>query len=394
MAMWGFASYRFHAGAGQIALLGLAWAVPAALITPLAGLPIDRIGPRRVILVAYAAGAGISVAMAFAGTLHTLILLGVAHGAIEAFARPAGDALPPRLVSDSDLLAANALLGSASESSIVFGPLLAAVAIAVAGLRGAFIVDAATFAIGMAAVAPLRLQPIPTSSSVAADAESVPLRRELTEGLRVARRNPVVRFTLALSAAVFMTWGTFMVIEPLYVRDILHRSPDVFAFLQTAFGIGLVGTGLLLPRIGERVATTKALSLSVLLSGAAAATYIGTRSVLVAFIGVFLWGVDVAFYSAPSRTLLQRGSPQHAHGRVLALYRGLHSWSDVAALPVAALVAGAFGPRTAGLAIAAVAVAAGTIGLTRRDVLTPAPAAEVSPLEPSDPRLLVAVESA
>jgi len=133
------------------------------------------------------------------------------------------------------------------------------------------------------------------------------------------------------------------------------------------------------------------------LSGLAAATYIGTRSVVVAFVGVFLWGVDVAFYSAPSRTLLQRGSPAHTHGRVLALYRGLHSWSDVAALPLAALVAGAFGPRTAGLAIGAVAVTAGVIGLARRDVPVPAPTPDietVSPDVPSEPRLLVAAEPA
>jgi MFS transporter, DHA3 family, macrolide efflux protein len=358
--MWGFASYRFHADAGQVALIGLAWAVPSALLSPLAGVPIDRLGPRRVLVAAYALGSATSLAMAFAGSLHALILLGLLHGTVEAFARPAGDALPPRLVDDADLLAANALLGSAAESAIAFGPLLAAGAIALTGLRGAFVVDAATFWIGMAAVAPLQLRPV---HAAGARPEAADLRQELAEGIRVARRSPVVRFTLALSAAVFLTWSTFMVIEPLYVRDVLHRSPTVFSLLQTAFGVGLVGTGLLLPRLGDRVASTRALSGSVLLSGLAAATYIGTRSVAVAFVGVFLWGVDVAFYSAPSRTLLQRGSPVHAHGRVLALYRSLHSWSDVVALPLAAVVAGALGPRVAGLAVAAVAATAGSLGL-------------------------------
>ncbi|HEX5267405.1 MAG TPA: MFS transporter [Acidimicrobiales bacterium] len=359
MAMWGFASYRFHADAGQVALIGLAWAVPSALLSPLAGVPIDRLGPRRVLVAAYGLGSATSLAMAFAGSLHALILLGLLHGTVEAFARPAGDALPPRLVDDADLLAANALLGSAAESAIAFGPLLAAGAIALTGLRGAFVVDAATFWIGMAAVAPLQLRPVRT----AGPRPEAGLRQELAEGVRVARRSPVVRFTLALSAAVFLTWSTFMVIEPLYVRDVLHRSPTVFSLLQTAFGVGLVGTGLLLPRLGDRVASTRALSGSVLLSGLAAATYIGTHSVAVAFVGVFLWGVDVAFYSAPSRTLLQRGSPVHTHGRVLALYRSLHSWSDVVALPLAAVVAGALGPRVAGLAIAAVAATAGSLGL-------------------------------
>ena len=37
VALWGFASFRFDAGPGAIALLGLAWALPPVLLGPLAG---------------------------------------------------------------------------------------------------------------------------------------------------------------------------------------------------------------------------------------------------------------------------------------------------------------------------------------------------------------------
>lgn len=362
VAMWGFASYRFHAGAGSIALIGLAWAVPSALLAPLAGVPIDRLGPRRVILAAYVLGSATSVAMALAGTLRTLILLGLVHGLSEAFARPANDALPPRLVEDEDLLAANALLGSASQSAIVFGPLVAAVAIALFGLRGAFVVDAATFWAAIAVMVPLRLCPV-TGFVPVGQAEKPRLRDDLAEGWEVARTSPVVRFTLLLSVAVFLTWGTFLVIEPLYVRDVLHRSSTVFAMLQMVFGVGLVSAGLTLPRFANSAADPRVLAASVLLSGVAAAAYIGTRWLAVAFIGVFLWGVDVAFFVTPARTLLQRGSPMRTHGRILGLFNSLQSWANVLALPLAATVASAWGPRAAGLAIAGVAVAAGTGGL-------------------------------
>ena len=383
VAMWGFAAYRFHSGPGDIALIGLAWAVPAAVLTPVAGVPIDRVGPRRVLIVAYTLGSAASLAMAFAGSLHQLMLLGCVHGAVEAFARPAGDVLAPRLVADEDLLAANALLGSAWESSIVFGPLVAAGAIAAFGLRGAFVVDAATFWVGVAVIVPLQLAHV-------ARERPAPFHRELVEGLSLARRRPVLRYTLVLSAACFLTWGTFMVVEPIYVRDVLHRPPTTFALLQVVFGVGLVGTGLLLPRLGDRVATPRALAASVLLSGAAAATYIGTRWVPVAFAGVFLWGVDVAFFSAPSRTLLQRGAPAWAHGRVLALNRALHSWSDVVALPVAGTIAGAVGVRPAGLGVAAIAALAGAVGL----VVRPASAAEPVPGRDGDGDGLAAADQA
>jgi MFS family permease len=372
IALWGYAAFRFGAGPREIALLGLAWALPGALLSPLAGLPIDRIGPQRVLLGAFAVGAATSIAMAASTTFVTLVWLASLHGLVQAFAKPAADVIPPRLVDHADLLGANALLGAAEQSSLVFGPLVAAGAIALWGLRGAFLTDAVTFAIGAAAIAPLRLRPV-----VRAPRQS--MRAEAVEGIAVARRLPTVRRTLVLSGAVFLTWGAFLVIEPIYVRDVLHRSPTVLGLLQTCFGVGLVGAGLLLAHIGDRVATPRAVALSVLLSGLAAAIYVGTDSVVVAFVGVFLWGVDVAFFAAPVRTVLQRESPIETHGRVLALLTTLDGWGNVAALPLTGLAIAAVGPRTTGVGVGALAVLAGTAGLV---VLRPSrsPATVAAPL--------------
>jgi predicted MFS family arabinose efflux permease len=366
IALWGYAAFRFGAGPREIALLGLAWALPGALLSPLAGVPIDRIGPRGILLGAFAVGAATSIAMAASTTFVALVWLASLHGLVQAFAKPAADVLPPRLVDDADLLGANALLGAADQSSLVFGPLVAAGAIALWGLRGAFLTDAATFALGAAAIAPLHLKPVERAPRQS-------MRAEAVQGLAVARRLPTVRRTLLLSGAVFLTWGAFLVIEPIYVRDVLHRSPTVLGLLQTCFGVGLVGAGLALSHIGDRVATPRAVALSVLLSGVAAALYVGTRSVVVAFIGVFLWGVDVAFFAAPVRTVLQRESPIDTHGRVLALLTTLDGWGNVAALPLTGLAIAAVGPRATGVGVGAMAVAAGTAGwVVLRPAATPA----------------------
>jgi predicted MFS family arabinose efflux permease len=368
VAMWGFAAYRFDSGPGQIALIGLAWSVPAAIIGPVAGVPIDRFGAKRVLVLAYTGGALVAVAMAFTTTFTQLCALGVLTGLAKAFAQPAADTLPPRLVEDDDLLAANALLGAASESAIVFGPLVAALAIAAWGLKGAFFVDAATYLVGIAVVVPLVLRRHAHTDRP----ERSNLRAEVREGFAIVHRTPVLRFTLLLSTIVFLTWGAYVVCEPIYVRDVLGKPASFFALLQTAFGIGLVATGLLMPKLGDRVAGPRALSVSVILSGLTAALYVGTRIPAVAMVGVFLWGVDVAFFSAPSRTLLQRNSPPEAHGRVLALYRTMHSVADVTALPLAGLAAGVIGVQATALSMAALAFVAGLVALrastTERDL--------------------------
>ena len=355
IAIWGFAAYRFHSGPTEVALLALCWSAPAALLGPLLGLPIDRLGPRRVLIAAYAGSALSALLMATAGSLRQLGAFAFVYGTFKAFSFPAVDALPPRIVDDADLLTANAWLGAAQESAIVFGPLVAAAAIGAAGFRAAFVVDAATYLVGIAVVVPLRLSPLTPRARV-------PLRREVAEGFLIAARRPLVRYVMTLSVPVFLTWGAFVVIEPLYARDVLHRPASQFALFQVAFGIGLVLTGVLIPRLGERVAGPRALAVSVLLSGIAAAIYVGTHSVAAAYLGVFLWGVDVAFFSAPSRTLLQRGAPVEAHGRVLALQRTLHSVGDLLAVPLTGLAIGAVGVQPAAFAVAGLVLVAGAVG--------------------------------
>jgi len=61
--------------------------------------------------------------------------------------------------------------------------------------------------------------------------------------------------------------------------------------------------------------------------------------------------------------VLQRASPTHAHGRVLALYRTSHSVADAVAIPLTGLAIGLVGVQVAGLTVAALASIAGVIGL-------------------------------
>lgn len=356
IALWGFAAYRFHTGAAGIAMIGLAWNVPGAALGPLAGAPIDRFGPRAVMIASDVLGLVTALGMAASSSYGALVGMAVAAGAVQSFGRPASMSLIPRLVDERELLAGNSLMGVAEQSAIVFGPLAGSLAINAWGIRAAFIFDAATFAVGALSVLPLRPRTGARSSGSGFSG------RELAAGWKLARRIPDVRRTLGLAFAVFCSWGAFMVIEPLYVRDVLHRSPATLGWLQTVFGIGLIGTTMLLPRIGERVVSVKALAIAVGFSGLAAAVYVGTRSLPVAMAGVFVWGVDVAFFMPPMQTVLQRATPIDAHGRVMSLAATANGAGNLVAIPVAGLVVGAIGVSHTGAVVGLLAVITGAAG--------------------------------
>ena len=356
IAIWGFAAFRFDAGAGDLALLFVALSVPGALLGPLLGVPIDRLGPRRTLILANGLGFLDALALTQAQSYEAVILLALPLGLIEALATASLDALPPRMVADDNLVAANALLEGAENVAIVVGPVVAAAVNARWGLSGAFLADAATFLVGMAVAVPLDVAPVARTARHSTWGD-------LREGLGLARRTAGLRWTFGVAGITYLLWGLFGVLEPLYVRDVLGESDTVFALLQTAFGLGLVGAGLLLVSRGEGVAKPRYVALATIVSGATAALYLGTGSLAVAFVGVFLWGADVALFYVPTKTLLQRYSPVSAHGRVLSLNQSVEPLASVVITPIAALAVGVVGVQQLGVLGGALAAAAGMVAL-------------------------------
>lgn len=385
IAIWGFASFRFDATAADLALLFVVLAVPGAVLGPLLGVVIDRIGPRRSLMVANGLGVANALALTQADSYLAIIALALPLGLIEGMASASIDAIPPRLVADSDLVRANALLGAAQDLAIVVGPVLAAAVNLRWGLAGAFLADAATFAVGLVSVVGLHLhagdqdpgdqdpgdlkpEP-PATEAIPAGMLSGVAALDLTvsrrawagtvEGLALARHSPRLRWLLGVTLLTVAVWSLFSVIEPLYVRDVLGASDTTFAIVQAVFGVGMVGTGGVMAVVGDRVARPGVIAAATVASGVSAGMYVSTESLAVAYVGVGLWGVSTALVLVPTKTLLQRASPTSAHGRVLAINESLEPLSDVLVTPMGAVLAGVVGVQVLGVVGGAVMVVGG-----------------------------------
>jgi len=375
IAIWGFAAFRYDVSPGGLAVLFVVLSVPGALLGPALGVPIDRFGPKAMLVVANVLGMLDALALTQAHSYVQIILLALPLGLIDALARASLDAIPPRIVPDEQLVRANALLGGAQDLAIVVGPALAALVNSHWGISGAFAIDAVTWFVG--ALVALRMRVPHTRRE---RAEGVTSWHELREGGRLARGTPGLRWTLGVAASVYALWAVFGVLEPLYVRDVLHESAATFALLQTVFGIGLVTTSLVLAAWGDRVVRPTVIGGAVVASGLTAALYLGTSSVTVAFVGVFLWGIDVAFFYVPARTLLQRYAPEAFHGRVMALNHSLEPAAGIVMTPLAAVALLVVSVSVLGVAAGLLATVGGIFVLRRaRRLPVPGPAADELP---------------
>jgi predicted MFS family arabinose efflux permease len=380
VAIWGYAAYEYDASAADVGLFGVAFSLPGVLIGPVSGAVIDRLGPKFTLAIAKVIGIGAALLLLLADDFRTLSLLCVLHGISSALSHPALQSMPPRLVDDAHLARTNALVSLTDELAIVLGPVAAGIGIAAFGFRGAFVFDAVTYALGLVVLPMVRLRPIERDGH---DDEGAPVSfRSAMEGWRLILRSSMLRRTVACTFAVHLLYGAALLAEPLYVRDTLERSESVFAALQTVFGLCLVAGGLLAARIGERLASFGWVALGVGASGLMSIVYLGTPLVLVAFVGVALWGVATAVISGPTRTLLQRSSPQRAHGRVMSADFVAANGAELVGLALAGVFVGLFGVPwtilTLGLSVAVAALA--LYRADRREAAARAPIERTRPL--------------
>jgi MFS family permease len=356
IVLWGFAAYRFNASPDAVSVTIVCWAAPPAVLSPLLGVYVDRIGPRAAVVAGYCGAACAALGMAAAGSVTELAIAAVGYGVARALAGPAASALPARIVAADELLAANALLGAASSAGQVTGPLVASAALALSGFPAAFIVDAASYLIGAAVIAWLPVRPAPGAGHEG-------WLRELAEGIALVARARAVRLVVVISAAVTVTSASFLVVEPLYARHVLHRPPSQFALFEAAAGTGAILAGLVISRIRGRLARAPVLAASAVGYGLAACLFAGTTSVPTAYAGAFAWGVAGSVFGAVALTMLQRTAPVHTHGRVMSVSATVQSWVETIGVPLGGVTVAALGVRPGAFALAGVAIVAGLITL-------------------------------
>lgn len=372
IAIWAYAAFEFGATAGDVSLYGVMLTLPGVVLGPATGTLIDRIGPKATLALAKVVGAVASLALLAADDFRALAVLSAVHGVAGALTVPALQSLPPRIVPDHELARTNALVSLADEVAIIGGPVLGALAIGWFGFRGAFVIDALTYLLGLLVLPLVQVRPL------AAAPGEVPAPRpgfrEALHGLRLVARTPMLRHLVLGSSTVHLLYGAALIAEPLYVRDVLERSELTFSALQAVFGVFLVAGGVTVARLGERLASFGVVVFGIGTSGAAAVVYLGTPSLVVAFVGVSLWGLCTALLAGPSRTLLQRHAPEAVHGRVLATDTMSATGAQLVGIVGTGLLVSVTGVQGA-MALLGAAVVLVALRLHRASVRSTAPAA-------------------
>jgi len=314
---------------------------PILVLSLLAGVLADRVDRRRLLVGAQLAGAGLAVVLAIVTTTGVVqfwhvVAIAAAAGSAQALATPAFQAVVSTLVPRESIGNAVALNSAQFNLSRILGPTAAGIAITVGGLALAFWANALSFLLVAVVLASLPLSRARELSSAEASMWS-----NLIDGIRFVRARPTIAVLLLLAAAPAVFLLNYLVLLPVYARDVL--------------GIGAAGLGLLTAAIGVG-ALTGALGVAILRPGGGSGRLViaglGAASVALIVFGLSGWlplsllalavlgGCQVAYY-ATTNTLIQILVPARLRGRVMSLYI-LTSWG---AIPIGNLLAGIVAER-------------------------------------------------
>ena len=326
-------------------------AVPRAVLMLVGGAYVDRLSPRRVMLASNAVrlvavtGLGVIV-LGGATELWMLYLFALAFGIADAFFYPAQTAIVPELVSGEQLQKANGLVQGTAQLSVLVGPALAGLAIALlgtgtsvaagtpgqAGVAAALLIDGATFAASLVTLLLITTRP----GHKASEGSVV---HQIGAGVRFVVRAPALRLVIGLSMlANLLIVGPFEVGLPVLAYSRLPEGAAAFGLITSAFGGGsLLGmaAAMMLPvlppaRFGSVVL------LLIALAGVAAAAIGLAHSTLAAMALAGLIGVLLGYTNLSFLSWVQRRVPSQLMGRVMSLMM----FGSIALTPISMAVAG------------------------------------------------------
>jgi MFS family permease len=340
VGIWGKAAFEFRATPAQLAILMAALSVSSIVGTVLSGVLVDRYDARRVLVFAEAFFVPVALAFMLPGGMVQLTLLCALLGFFGAPVMTAAASFAPFIADETTSMeTVNAWIEGASSSSFVIGPAIGAVLYAVVGLNAIWAFDALTSLVAAFLVWRVTLRP---AERVEPRGRSHPFV-ELREGLRYTYTHRALRYPILMGTAIWLGFGAFGALEPLYYRDVLHTGVATLGWMNTLFGAGLVGGAWLYSRLPARMGSARGLATVAAVVGLGALLYVGTNLLVVAAVGLTIWGVVIGVGDVLLRTLIQGSSPDELVGRIAGASQMHRQAGELLPLAVAPALAAAFG---------------------------------------------------
>jgi MFS family permease len=303
-----------------LGLVSFAGQLPLFILTPFAGVLVDRFSRHRIIIVTQSLAllqAFLLALVVSTGMLQVwnLITLSVFAGSVLAVDLTARQAFIVDMVgSGDDLPNAVALNAFVINGGRMLGPAIAGLLLTIVSPAICFYANAISYVPVIAALIAMRVKehktPPPNSSAI----------EDLVEGIRYAAGFPPIWTVLVVVGVVSLAGLPYAVLMPVMAAEVLHGNAHTLGWLMTAPGIGALGATLYLASRKSILGAGFRIACGAILFSAGLIGLGLSHSLAVALVTLAFVGLGMIVQLATSNTVLQTIVDDDKRGRVMSLY--------------------------------------------------------------------------
>ncbi len=328
--------YRLTKSAMLLGTVGFAGQIPTFLLAPFAGVWVDRLDRRRVLVWTQTLAMIQSFALAaltLSGhiTVEWILGLAVMQGLVNAFDMPGRQAFMVQMIGDrADLGNAIAINSSMVNMARLIGPSLAGLIIAATNEGWCFFIDGVSYIAVIASLLMMRLN-LPALKRAATSTI-----QELKEGWSYVSGFLPIRTILMLFAVVSLMGMPFVVLMPIFAAKVLHGGPHTLGFLMGAMGVGALISAL---SLAARKSVRGLIRMIPIAAGVFGLGLIGfglSHVFWLSMVTVLIAGMGMMQGMAASNTIIQTLVSEDKRGRVMSYY----TMAFVGMAPFGSLLAG------------------------------------------------------
>lgn len=357
--------YRLTDSAFLLGLIGFAGQIPTFLLAPVAGVFADRHNRRKLLVLTQTLAMSQAFLMAlltFTGrvTVWHLVVLSIFLGLVNALDIPVRQSFVVDLIENKDDLGNAIALNSVMfNGARLVGPSIAGLLISIVGEALCFFLNGLSF---LAIVIALMAMNVPERKS---EPGTVPFFQGLRDGYVYTFGFAPIRYIILFLGLVSLMGTSYLVLMPVFARDILHGGAHTLGFLMGASGIGaLIGAVHLASRKTVR-GLGKLIVVASATFGTGLAVFSFSRYIPLSLAMMLFVGFGMIVHMASSNTILQTIVEEDKRGRMMSFY----AMAFMGMAPFGSLLAGSLAsaigaPNT--LAVSGLACIAGSaLFLTR-----------------------------
>ncbi len=328
--------YRLTKSSLLLGTVSFAGQIPTFLLAPLAGVIVDRIDRRQVLVWTQSLAMIQSLALAWLTLTHRItiaevLVLSAFQGVINAFDMPGRQSFMMQMVEErADLSNAIAINSSMVNTARLIGPSLAGLLIAATSEGWCFLVDGLSYIAVIASLVMMRV-PAPT---VAREATS--MLTQLREGWTYVADFVPIRTILLLFALLSLMGWPFMVLMPIFAAQVLHGGPHTLGFLMGAVGVGSLISALSLVLRRSVRGLVRMIPIAAALFGTGLICFGLSTKLWLSMPLMLLTGFGMMQGLTASNTIIQTLVDEKMRGRVMSYY----TMAFVGMAPFGSLLAG------------------------------------------------------